>query len=218
MNRIRRPSRSVVVLIVVVVAASLATAGAATKVLISSSSQVENGALKAKDLSKKARQSLKGKRGKRGRAGEAGATGATGATGPRGPSDAFTVHETSFNTDICPQPGGCTADTVLTGLNLEPGSYVINTAVTIHPIGLNAGDKRAIECELENGGSPLERSNHNYEAGTTATLDETIHVNTAITLSSAGLIQIRCSVSAGTNFQASGPRMTAIQVASLTEQ
>ena len=70
------------------IALALALAGGAwagKHYMITSSSQVKNGSLSSKDLSKKARKSLKGNRGPRG---ATGAQGPKGDTGPQGPPGA----------------------------------------------------------------------------------------------------------------------------------
>jgi hypothetical protein len=70
------------------IALALALAGGAwagKHYIITSSAQVKNGSLSAKDLSKKARKSLKGNRGPRGATGAQGAQGPKGDTGPQGP-------------------------------------------------------------------------------------------------------------------------------------
>ena len=70
------------------IALALALAGGAwagKHYMISSSSQVKNGSLSSKDLSKKARKSLKGNRGPKGATGAQGAQGPKGDTGAQGP-------------------------------------------------------------------------------------------------------------------------------------
>ena len=69
------------------IALALALAGGALagkRYLITSSSQVKNGSLSAKDLSKKARKSLKGNRGAKGPQGPKGDTGDQGPKGDKG--------------------------------------------------------------------------------------------------------------------------------------
>jgi hypothetical protein len=69
------------------IALSLALAGGAwagKHYMITSSSQVKNGSLSAKDLSKGARKSLKGNRGPKGDTGPQGPKGDTGPQGPKG--------------------------------------------------------------------------------------------------------------------------------------
>lgn len=69
------------------IALALALAGGAwagKHYIITSSSQVKNGSLSAKDLSSKARKSLKGNRGPRGATGAQGPKGDTGLQGPKG--------------------------------------------------------------------------------------------------------------------------------------
>ena len=69
------------------IALALALAGGAwagKHYMITSSSQVKNGSLSSKDLSKKARKSLKGNRGPKGAAGAQGPKGDAGAQGPKG--------------------------------------------------------------------------------------------------------------------------------------
>ena len=70
------------------IALALALAGGAwagKHYIITSSSQVKDGSLSTKDLSKKARKSLKGSRGPKGDTGAQGPKGDTGAQGPPGP-------------------------------------------------------------------------------------------------------------------------------------
>ena len=70
------------------IALALALAGGAwagKHYIITSSSQVKNGSLSAKDLSKKARKSLKGNRGPKGATGAQGLKGDTGPKGDQGP-------------------------------------------------------------------------------------------------------------------------------------
>lgn len=69
------------------IALALALAGGAwagKRYIITSSSQVKNGSLSVKDLSKAARKALRGNRGRVGPAGRKGDTGATGDQGPKG--------------------------------------------------------------------------------------------------------------------------------------
>ena len=69
------------------IALALALAGGAfagKRYLITSSSQVKNGSLSVKDLSKKARKALKGNRGRTGAQGPKGDTGGQGPKGDKG--------------------------------------------------------------------------------------------------------------------------------------
>ena len=83
-----------ITLIAVLVTMLAVTSGgfaAANHYLITSSSQIKNGAVSAADLSPAAHKALQGQKGDTGAAGtpgKDGATGATGATGPQGPKGA----------------------------------------------------------------------------------------------------------------------------------
>jgi len=83
-RRVPRPSPAMIVALVALLVATSGTAVAASKVLITSSSQIKNGAISSADLSKKARKSLAGKTGPAGPAGPAGAAGKDGANGTNG--------------------------------------------------------------------------------------------------------------------------------------
>ena len=83
-RRVPRPSPAMVVALVALLVAMSGTAVAASKVLITSSSQIKNGAISSADLSKKARKSLTGKAGKTGAAGAPGPAGANGTNGAAG--------------------------------------------------------------------------------------------------------------------------------------
>jgi hypothetical protein len=97
MSVLRRTSPGVILGIAAIVFALAGTSYAATAV-ITKSSQVKKGVLTGKnvknrslgvaDLSRKARNSLRGQTGPQGPAGPAGATGAAGATGPIGATGA----------------------------------------------------------------------------------------------------------------------------------
>jgi Collagen triple helix repeat (20 copies) len=68
-----------------------ATAATATTTIVITGAQIKDGSIQAKDLSAKARRSLRGQRGPRGLRGLAGApgpTGPAGAPGPTGPAGA----------------------------------------------------------------------------------------------------------------------------------
>jgi Collagen triple helix repeat (20 copies) len=88
--------KKAITLIAALVAVLAVTSGAfaANHYLITSSSQIKNGAISASDLSSAARKALKGQQGSKGNTGATGATGAqgpqgskgdTGAQGPQGP-------------------------------------------------------------------------------------------------------------------------------------
>jgi hypothetical protein len=83
-RRIRRPSPATAVALVALFFA-LAGTGTAARLLITSSSQIRNGAIQAVDLSRNAQRTLRGRRGARGPQGPAGPQGATGPQGPAGP-------------------------------------------------------------------------------------------------------------------------------------
>lgn len=88
---VRRPSAGLVVSMVAVVLAGTGSAVAASAI---TSAQIKDGTIQAKDISAKAKKSLKGKAGPAGPAGAGGtkgadgAKGATGATGPAGATGA----------------------------------------------------------------------------------------------------------------------------------
>jgi hypothetical protein len=76
---LRKPTRLVAVSVVTALAVS-GSAAVASSVI--TSANIKNGTIQVKDLSKKARTSLKGKRGSPGPAGSAGPQGAAGPPGP----------------------------------------------------------------------------------------------------------------------------------------
>src|SRR3954451_17244957 len=112
MNRLPRPSASLVISIIALVAACSGSAVAASLI---TSKQIKDGTVQVKDLSKKARSSLAGQRGAAGASGakgdkgepgaqgvqgpkgEVGAKGERGETGPRGPSNAFTRQRDGYS-------------------------------------------------------------------------------------------------------------------------
>src|SRR3954453_5318862 len=87
MNRLPRPSASLVISIIALVAACSGSAVAASLI---TSKQIKDGTVQVKDLSKKARSSLAGQRGAAGAAGargdkgDKGEAGAQGIQGPKG--------------------------------------------------------------------------------------------------------------------------------------
>jgi hypothetical protein len=147
MNRIRRPSAS---LIVAVAALILATTGSAVAASLITSKQIKDGTIEVKDLSKKARTSLvgtrgpsgapgsKGDQGVQGQQGAQGAQGEKGDTGPRGPSNAYTRQHDGFG-------GGPFKYT----LNLKAGKYVLIARAT----GVNgsANPINSSVCTLDAG-------------------------------------------------------------------
>src|SRR5690242_19109983 len=84
-HRLRLPSPALLVALVALFATMSGTAVAAKLI---TGKDVKNGSLQVKDLSAKARATLKGATGPQGPAGPAGADGATGATGAAGPAGA----------------------------------------------------------------------------------------------------------------------------------
>jgi hypothetical protein len=93
-KRFRRSGATTTIVGAVVLA--LAIGGTATAAKLITSSDIKNGTIKAKDLSKGAKRALKGKRGATGPAGPAGPigpAGPAGAQGPPGPSAISQVTE-----------------------------------------------------------------------------------------------------------------------------
>jgi hypothetical protein len=127
--RLRRPSPALAIAFVALVFSIAGTATAA-KFLITSSRQIKNGVIQTADLSKKARNALKGARGPAGATGAPGAQGPQGPKGDIGPSNVFEAVRPDFVTIAA---GG--ADTgVATLSNLPAGDYLV-----IARLGLNTG-------------------------------------------------------------------------------
>src|SRR4051794_29077026 len=81
MNRIRRVSPSMLIALVAIV---MATTGSAVAASLITSKQIKDGSIEVKDLSKKARATLKAAPGVAGAPGQAGAQGAQGPKGETG--------------------------------------------------------------------------------------------------------------------------------------
>jgi Collagen triple helix repeat (20 copies) len=86
--------KKAITLVAALVAVLAVTSGAfaANHYLITSSSQIKNGAISASDLSSAARKALKGQQGSKGNTGATGATGAQGPQGPKGDTGAQGPH------------------------------------------------------------------------------------------------------------------------------
>jgi hypothetical protein len=95
--------KKVITLIAALVAVLAVTSGAfaANHYLITSSSQIKNGAISLSDLSSSARKALQGQKGSKGDTGATGATGAKGDTGTAGPKG-----DTGAKGDTGPTVGG----------------------------------------------------------------------------------------------------------------
>jgi hypothetical protein len=201
-----------VVAIIALVVATAGTAGAATKVLIKSSAQVRNGALQTKDLSAKARKSL------RGRQGRTGPAGAAGVAGARGPSDVFTARSASLNTALCAVTG-CDPGTVLKTLSVPAGQFVVESTVELEPTTFVANDSQSVECHLVRADTgAFQRTLELYRAAATAgtTAMQTVNLSWAVTLPAATTVSLTCSVGA-VKYDAFNARITAIQIATLAE-
>ena len=142
--------------------------------VVSSSRQVKNGSLQANDLSKKARESLRGLSGPVGPQGAAGApgatgdagargeAGATGAEGPQGPAGADGA--TGPQGPIGPSSGtyvfrdegvtvGSSPTPVLTASGLSAGSYIFSAEASAY----NSAGGTYLSCSL--------RSSHRMPRG-----------------------------------------------------
>jgi hypothetical protein len=226
-SNIRRPSAALVVAFVSLLLASAASATAAG-VFVSSSRQVKNGTLEAKDLSRKARKTLRGvpgpsgaqgiagSPGPRGVAGPAGPRGAKGETGPRGPSGAFVARAASQLEPACPSAGGCPAGSrTLAALALPAGSYVLEAKVDVSP-STAAGTVSNGECKLVRGADDtyLDRAFHQLVSRAAQTDEETFNLQDVVTLPAGGPVELECASSAVWN--AINPAIQAIRVESVT--
>jgi hypothetical protein len=82
--RARRPSPAMAVALLALLLATAGSASAATKLLISSSSQINNGTIRTADLAKGTRSALRGQTGAAGPQGPQGPQGPKGVAGPQG--------------------------------------------------------------------------------------------------------------------------------------
>jgi Collagen triple helix repeat (20 copies) len=134
--------KKAITLIAVLVGVLAVTSGAfaANHYLITSSSQIKNGAISASDLSSAARKALKGQQGSKGNTGATGATGAqgpqgskgaTGAQGPQGPAGAsgyevktWRYSKDDANTDMGPGYVGVGSGAIAT-VACSPGKVAL---------------------------------------------------------------------------------------------
>lgn len=215
----------------------LAVAGTATAagVSITSSSQVKNGSIKLVDLDKSTRAKLAaagkaGPAGDRGPAGAPGAVGPAGAagpagpkgdrgadgtdgtdgtngqTGPRGPSDAFgTYHDTGIALPNVPVDN---AASEIQQLVLPAGKYMVTAKVNV--IGpLAETTIRPISCQLVAGAAYDEVTFGANGAGSVATM-------TVLLAFHQGEVDLRCSDGGQAAYIAVDTKISAIQVATLT--
>lgn len=197
--RIRPPSPALVVALLALV---VATGGSAVAASLITSAQIKDGTVQAKDLSAKARTSLRGKAGPRGPAGPAGGAGATGA---RGPSDAF----------VFTHQAGITLPNTATPLAaaLPAGTYVILAKFQVN--NNDAANSVRPFCTLAAGADtdtaePGTSSNNTSDdtAGATLTLTHTF--------TAAGTATLSCTDGGATAILMEDAVITAIQVASAT--
>lgn len=167
-----------------------ATAGAAQLI---TGKNVKDGSLEAKDLSKKARTTLKGARGPRGLRGLAGATGPRGLQGPAGPGGS----PGSNGTNGTPGASGVAGPTIIAGSMGFPAFSVPGSSA-------NFGSEASAQVPVPAGSSYTAKSFTVTKAtapgaGTSITVALRINgVNTALTCTIAGAAQTTCAPPAGT--------------------
>lgn len=203
--RIRPPSPALVVALLALVAAMGGSAIAASFI---TSAQIKDGSVQAKDLSAKARASLRGKPGARGLigpAGPAGPAGQAGSAGARGPSEVFEfTHRTAIALPNTATP---------LSAPLPAGSYVILAKLQVSNDD-NANSARPF-CTLTAGldtdtGEPGTSNNTTSDDTAVATLTLT-H-----TFSAPGTVTLECTDGGALTISLEDVRITAIQVATVT--
>lgn len=201
--KLRMPSPAMLVAILALV---VAMSGSAVAASLITSSQIKNGTIQVKDLSKSAVRALHGAKGS---SGTAGAPGAPGATGPIGPSNVFEfTHEA--NVEL---PNNATPFTASVG----PGQYLIigkaevnnNSSVTARPDCILTAGTDVDDALL--GTSP-ESTNDDTAAGT---------LTLTHTFAAAGSVTLGCT-DGGVAGKGGGTvekvRITAIKIGSVTTQ
>lgn len=183
----RRMTSHTLVAVAAFALGAAATAGAAG---LLTGKNVKDGSLEAKDLSKKARATLKGARGPRGLRGLPGATGAQGPAGPGGSPGASGTNGT-------PGAAGVAGPTIIAGSMGFPTFSVPGSSA-------NFGTEASAQVPVPAGSSYTAKSFTVTKGtapgvGTSITTALRINgVNTALTCTIAGAAQTTCAPPAGT--------------------
>ena len=222
----RRPSPA---LVVAALALFVALGGVSYAAATIGSAQIKNNSIKGKDIknrtiktsdiSKKARNALKGQTGARGATGPAGPQGVqgpVGQTGPMGPSTLRSDENTSsfISLPTCTDTGlgNCTA---ILSVTLGAGSHLIqaktnidNADVTASDISNRCGIVMGEDDVLDEARTPLYPNSQPGEA-------ESIALAKVVTAEAGTVVSLRCTELGGEALRLNDPRLTALQVGSV---